>query len=234
MVPTTAAQPEFDEFAADYHAALNQGLRFTGEQADYFAEKRCQWTAQKAQAAGLQVKRILDFGCGTGTATRFLLKAFPGAEVTGCDPSAASLEVARADHAGLPSTFILPEDLPGQAPFDLAYCNGVFHHIPPQDRAAAAHSVQAALKPGGCFAFWENNPWNPMVWWIMSRVPFDRDAIMLWPGEASDLLAAAGLSPAEARYLFVFPSALAFLRPLEAMLTPLPTGGQYVVWAAKP
>jgi len=34
---TSATSAEFDEFAANYDEALNQGLKFTGEGKDFFA-----------------------------------------------------------------------------------------------------------------------------------------------------------------------------------------------------
>jgi len=46
---------------------------------------------------------------------------------------------------------------------DLAYCNGVFHHIAPDARPEALAMIRDALKPGGLFAFWENNAWNPRL-----------------------------------------------------------------------
>lgn len=233
-MPSSTQEPEFDEFAADYHAALQKGLRLTGEDASYYAEGRCRWTADHTAAAGLEVRRVLDFGCGTGTATRFLAKAFPACHVTGTDPSEASLQVARQDHAGMDCEFLPPASLGGVPASDMAYCNGVFHHIPPADRPAAARSVFEALRPGGMFALWENNPWNPMVWYVMSRVPFDKDAIMLWPGETEDLLVGAGFELVSTRFWFVFPGFLSALRPLEPLLSPLPLGGQYVVLARKP
>ena len=57
--------------------------------------------------------------------------------------------------------FLLFDHYHPDASLDLVYCNGVFHHIPPQDRAAAVAYVAHTLRPGGLWAFWENNPWNP-------------------------------------------------------------------------
>ncbi|HYF34221.1 MAG TPA: methyltransferase domain-containing protein, partial [Prosthecobacter sp.] len=120
------------------------------------------------------------------------------------------------------------------APCDLAYCNGVFHHIPVAERDDAIASIFKALKPGGHFALWENNPWNPAVWFVMSRVPFDHDAILLWPRETRMRLRAAGFRIIETRFWFVFPAALARLRFSEKALSRMPLGGQYVVLAQKP
>jgi trans-aconitate methyltransferase len=228
------SDPAFDAFAQDYEAALQQGLCYTGEDRWYFARGRSAITARSLGADARNVRRILDFGCGTGTATRPLQEAFPKAAVIGTDPSEESLRVAQADHAGLDCHFVTAEGLAAQAPCDLAYCNGVFHHIPLADRDAAIESVWKALKPGGYFALWENNPWNPAVWFVMSRVPFDHDAILLWPRETRRRLRAAGFRIVQTRFWFVFPAALSFLRFSEKALSATPFGGQYVVLAQKP
>src|SRR5262245_44355393 len=73
---------------------------------------------------------------------------------------------------------------------DLVYCNGVFHHIPVGRRAAVIDYIYRSLRPGGLFSLWENNPWNPGTRYVMSRIPFDRDAIMLTAPETRRLLVA--------------------------------------------
>ena len=91
-----------------------------------------------------------------------------------------------------------------------------------------------ALRPGGWLAFWENNPWNPILRYAMSRIPFDRDAILVWPRSARQLLRSAGLRVFETNFMFVFPAMLAFLRGIEPWLIHLPLGAQYLVLAQKP
>lgn len=139
-------------------------------------------------------------------------------------------------HHGLSGArFVHPDTLAGMTEsFDFAYCNGVFHHIPPSERSGALQRVFAALKPGGWLAFWENNPWNPITRLLMRLVPFDRDAVLLWPSEARRLLRRSGLVTMRTDFLFIFPAALRFVRPLEPWLCKVPAGGQYLVLARKP
>jgi hypothetical protein len=94
--------------------------------------------------------------------------------------------------------------------------------------------VYRSLKPGGLFAFWENNPWNPGTRLIMSRVSFDRDAITLAPPEARQLLRGVGFDIVHTTSAFYFPRALRWCRVMEPMLAPIPLGGQYMVLARKP
>lgn len=232
-MPETPAA-EFDAYAGDYDAAINQGLKFTGEAKEYFAEKRLQWLRQRLAQAGSSPLSCLDFGCGTGTSAPLLMQGLGLERYVGYDPSSESVAEARRDFTGESFEFVSEEDLLTPGSFDLAFCNGVFHHIPPTARPAAFQRVYDSLRPGGWFAFWENNKWNPMVHFVMSRVPFDRDAIMLFPHEAAAHMRRAGFHIQLRDYLFIFPSALKALRPLEPALCKLPLGGQYLVLARKP
>ena len=144
-----------------------------------------------------------------------------------------SLKVAREEHVKFRAEFATAEDFQEKGTIDLAFCNGVFHHIPLADRKAAVDFVFESLRPGGLFAFWENNAWNPATRYVMSKVPFDRDAILLYPHGARKMLKAGGFDIVSTDYLFVFPGALSFLRPLEKLMCKLPTGGQYLVLARK-
>lgn len=79
------------------------------------------------------------------------------------------------------------------------------------------------------FALWENNSWNLGARWVMSRIPFDRDAVLLSPTSAVRMLAGAGYETLSLDFAFVFPKCLAWSRPLERALCKLPLGAQYQV-----
>lgn len=231
---THEAMPEFDTYAANYDAALNRGLALSGEGKEYFADHRVRWVRQ-CLPDWQEGQSCLDFGCGTGSGTPYLVEHLGLAKLTGADPSGQSIALARDEHGTGPISFISTDDLPacGTA-FDIAFCNGVFHHIPLDQRAASASTVFHAVKPGGYFAFWENNPWNPIVHYMMSRVPFDADAIMLWPHEARRLLRGAGFEVLRTDFCFVFPALLASLRFMEPWLCKVPLGGQYLILCRRP
>lgn len=232
--PPPAAPPAFDDYADDYDAALERGISLSGEHKDYFAEQRVRWLARRLQRAGARPTRILDFGCGTGTAMPYLRQAFPDAELVGTDISERSLAQARKAQSGTGAQFHPYPVYRTPRPFDLVFSNGVFHHIPPAERAGAVEYLQASMAAGGWFALWENNPWNPGTRLVMSRIPFDRDAITLTPPEARALLRAGGLTPRRTDALFIFPHALRALRFVEPWLASLPLGAQYLVLAQRP
>lgn len=233
--PAKAQTEEFDEFAGDYDAALNKGLRFTGEKKEYYAAGRVTWLKRRLAACHLPLpETCLDYGCGTGTSAPQLTGLLDIKNYLGYDPSSESVEEATRLHgqAHIRFTSRLEEIPPGSV--DMAFCNGVFHHIPPTQRAQSVQDIVRALKPGGVFAFWENNPWNPVVRLLMRLVPFDRDAIMLWPLEARHLVCRGSLTFIDRTYFFVYPSVLAFLRPSEPSLCRVPLGGQYLLLFRKP
>lgn len=234
--PTPPTPAQFDRYAGEYDAALAQGLSVTGESKEYFAHGRIAHLAHclTRLAPGQAFPAALDYGCGTGTATPFLLELLPVEKVFGTDISPASLEVARDTHEKLPTQFLTLDQFTPQGQIDLAFCNGVFHHIPLPERAAAAHYVLQALRPGGWFAFWENNPWNPGTQLVMKRCPFDREAQTLRPRQALVLLENAGFEIVCVDFLFLFPNILKRLRLIEPYFTRWPLGAQYQILCRKP
>ena len=223
---------EFDDYASEYDAALERGLSVAGESKDYFARSRVAWLSGNLRALRERPRRILDYGCGTGSAVPHLIDSFSTASIVGVDVSAGSLDVARRVSAQ--ATFLTCDEYVPQGAIDLAFCNGVFHHIRPPDRPSAIDYVYRSLRPGGLFALWENNPWNPGTRYVMSRIPFDRDAIPLAATDIGRLLEAGGFEMLRTDYLFVFPRMLAWLRGLEPWLSGLPLGAQYQVLCRRP
>ena len=223
----------FDRFDRSYEEALARGVSATGEDAEFFLRERVAWFGEALKRDNVLVPRVLDFGCGTGNAAQFLLR-LPGArEVVGIDVSDRLLTRARAEHESETIHFATIKEHRADATFDAAYCNGVFHHIPVTDRAAAIAIVHGSLKSGGRFAFWENNPWNPGTRYVMSRIEFDRDAITIPPPEARRLLTAGGFEILGTTSRFFFPRALRIFRGAEPLLSRIPLGGQYMVLCRK-
>jgi len=225
---------ELFDLSEQYVEMLDKGIRLSGEDHRFFIRGRLQDMLQRLPA-GTSPRRILDFGCGLGETSAELADLFPKAEVLGVDTSLQAIAHARSHHSNRRLTFDTLDRLTGDASFDLSYCNGVFHHIPLPERDGAASLIYRSLAPGGHFALFENNPLNPGTRMVMSRIPFDRDAVTLTHWTTIRLLRKAGFQiPISPRFLFYFPKPLAFLRPLEPGLAYLPLGAQYWVMGSKP
>jgi SAM-dependent methyltransferase len=228
------AKPGFDAYASEYDSALAEGLSVSGESKDFFAQGRVEHLAGRLRELQFRTSSVMDFGCGTGTNTPFLLKLNGVTSLLGVDVSESSLNIARRTITDQRAAFSVLDQYRPDGCYDLVFTNGVFHHIPPADRAAAIDTIFRALRPGGLLAFWENNPWNPGTRYVMSRIPFDRDAITMSAREAQGMIRNGGLEVLRTDFLFIFPKVLGFLRTLEPSLTRFPFGAQYQLLCRKP
>jgi len=220
---------EFDSFAKTYEQDLAKSLAITGEGRGFYAQMRIDWTAQCLARLQQSALRILDYGCGDGANLPMLAARFNADRVLGVDLSSESIAVARQSHTDARLSFFCTSEWTPDGSIDLAFTNGVFHHIPPAERNTCLAAVRRSLRPGGMFAFWENNPWNPGTVYVMSQCAFDEHAITISPREARNLLSAAGFKVLRTDSLFFFPRSLRILRPAERWLRSLPFGGQYLV-----
>jgi SAM-dependent methyltransferase len=221
----------FDDHAGNYREALQKGLAATGENAEYFAKRRVQITRDKLKRFSAKIVKIMDFGCGLGTAAPHLVEQLDPESVVCVDVSRAILAEAAARNRLANVSFLHVDEFAGAA--DLVFTSGVFHHIPPASRGQALQFVRSTLRVGGFFAFWENNPLNPGTRYVMNRIEFDRDALTITPANACKLLRSAGFEIVGMTSAFFFPRALAWLRGSEILLAPTFLGGQYLVLARR-
>jgi len=223
----------FDQYAAAYEEALSNAIAPSGEGREYFAEGRVAWLKRCLDDLKQPVYSLLDFGCGDGATSPLLLQILNAQSVVGLDVSAKSLEIARKQYGSERINFESIGEFHPSGQMDLAYCNGVFHHIVPTQRAEALSLVHGTLHGGGLFSFWENNPWSLATRYVMSRCAFDRDAIMLSPPGARALLKEGGFEILRTDFRFIFPKSLRALRKIEDWVYRAPLGTQYQILCRK-
>jgi tRNA (cmo5U34)-methyltransferase len=98
---------------------------------------------------GVQARRVLELGTGTGVTSRRVLERHPAAELTGVDSSEHMLAVA-----GLPGADLRLQDLRDElpeGPFDLVFSALAIHHLDGPGKADLFARIAAALAPGGRF-----------------------------------------------------------------------------------
>ncbi len=227
---------KFDKNAPTYSDELNQGLKLTGESRNYFINARIRLVKAWLEQRRSSVNKVLDFGCGDGSSAHTLAGIPDVAEYTGTDTAVEAMNVGKTqlEHTqkSIKISFMETSKVADDS-FQLAYVNGVFHHIPVEERLMWIKYLAAKLQDGGYLAFWENNPWNPGTRLLHKLVPFDRDAIFVYPSAGIKLIEQAGLTVLRRSYHFIFPGALKPLRFLEPHLEHLPFGGQYCIFAQK-
>lgn len=226
-------ETEFDRFAGSYKECVDSTLGPSGEDSEYFARGRVDWM-RKVLPEQDKMRRVMDYGCGIGLGTPHLLTLPFVESFVGVDVSEKSLEAARLQFGSDRVSFTSFADHAPAGDIDIAVCCSVFHHIPPAERPASVKFIYDSLRPGGWFAMWEHNPWNPGVVYIMNNSPIDQDAVRVKPHRARRMLREGGFSIVQTTYLFVFPRLLGILRGVEPALSRLPLGAQYLVLARKP
>jgi trans-aconitate methyltransferase len=205
-------------------------LALSGESKTYFADGRITWLERwLAEHSVPRPRRIVDFGCGVGDVTVRLADRFPEAETVGLDISADCIERACRERAEPRVRFALAREYAagGRRQADLLHCNGVLHHVPPDQQAGVMMQLTSLVRSGGHVFIFDNNPFNPGSHWVMRRIPFDRDAKMITPRRMRRLLTRSQADVCDTVFLFFFPRCLRALRVVEPRLTRVPLGAQY-------
>jgi 2-polyprenyl-3-methyl-5-hydroxy-6-metoxy-1,4-benzoquinol methylase len=231
VAPTAAgvAAADFDHFSDTYEQLVSESVRLAGEGVEYFAELKARYLSR---VLGPHFRgKVLDFGCGVGLLSRFLLSSLPECQLHGYDPSTASLEMmpleVSADRKFTSDEKELDSD------YDLIVAANVMHHVPRRERQCLVLGLEKRLGETGTLAVFEHNPLNPLTRLAVKQCPFDVGVALLWPQEIRNYCAVAGLVSMRHDYITFFPRGLSWLRPLEPELTWCPLGAQYAVVARK-
>jgi len=98
--------------------------------------------------------RILDVGCGFGLFAAYFGQTHPRRRITGVDPDARRVAIARSVAARLQlhhHEFIVGDVRDGllSGPFDAVYVLDVMHHLPREDQLAVLERLAGLLVRGG-------------------------------------------------------------------------------------
>jgi SAM-dependent methyltransferase len=224
---------EFDRYAGHYEDLLRDPIRDRfAASAEFFHFRKWRLIQDFFRRRSIRSQELgwLDVGCGKGELLRLGNAHFRAA--MGCDPSAEMLRQCgglRVSHQPQPTR--LPFD---DQSFDFVTAACVYHHLAPGERPALTNEARRVLRPGGLFAIFEHNPWNPVTRLIVGRTPVDASAVLLRARESRGLMRAAGLVPLDTLYYLYLPQRLFELAGgLERLLAGVPFGGQYAVFGEK-
>jgi len=121
------------------------GVRLAAQSAAFYDRLRARYGRPLGDA------RVLDFGCGWGRLTRYLARDVAPGMLYGCDPVQGILDVCR--RSGVPATLARSDHVPDRLPFDgrfeLAFAFSVFTHLSEAAHEACLRALHRALAPGG-------------------------------------------------------------------------------------
>jgi tRNA (cmo5U34)-methyltransferase len=103
-----------------------------------------------AATAGVEARRILELGTGTGETSRRLLAVHPEARLVGIDSSEEMLEVARSEVDADLRVQRLEDPLP-EGPFELVVSVLAVHHLEPGEKLDLFRRIRVVLATGGRF-----------------------------------------------------------------------------------
>jgi SAM-dependent methyltransferase len=94
---------------------------------------------------------VLDFGCGWGRLTRYFARDVAPGRLYGCDPVEGILDVCRANRvpATVARSGFLPDRLPFDERFDLAFAFSVFTHLSEEAHTRSLQALHRSLREGG-------------------------------------------------------------------------------------
>ena len=217
----------FDTYAGEYQQLLDDPIRvrFAGD-GDFFIHQKCRALMRHLTArSGTRRLRLLDAGCGQGTAIAFLRR---DTRIVGTD---VSLPMVREALQHGPVAVQEPFDLPfADGTFDAVFAFCVYHHIEDAQQVRHLRELARVVVPGGRVCIFEHNPFNPVTARIFNRAPVDRGCHMIGPARLRSLFRDAGLGDLDQGYLLFLPEALwKWFGFVERALAWLPLGGQYFI-----
>jgi SAM-dependent methyltransferase len=163
MEQLTPDQRTADAFATSWNNLPEGSVYSTAQFEEWFAP------ITRSEVEG---KRVVELGCGGGSLLTHISTWAPS-ELVGVDLG-ASVEMAERNmaRAGARNFSIVRHDLTtytGNAPFDLAYCIGVLHHL--KEPRVGFDAVLRNTRSGGRFHCWVYaHEGNGVIRWIVDPI----------------------------------------------------------------
>ena len=225
---------DFDLYSKNYEDRLDEAVRITGYDGNYFAEAKLKKLSMLFPEWTRSSFNFLDYGCGKGLLFSKFHSYFPEGNYVGTDFSNEMIQEARAKHPHTESFFEFESKEWKKFSYDVVFAAGVFHHIPAEDHETIIKELSGLLSEKGEIILWEHNPMNPFTRNIVKDCVFDKDAVLIPSKHLKHIFENTPLERVRIIYTTFFPKFLNALLPLENFLGWLPLGGQYLIIGDRP
>ena len=235
---------EFDQHKETYRSDIDKAIAFSGQSHDFFTRVKAEYIVELLQdfankhgasSPDTPTLDVLDIGCGHGHIHPYLVQSNVRMNLSAVDVAASVVEEARLTNPTVNYQSYEGERLPyDDASFDAAFTIAVMHHVPPAQWPAFLQEMRRVVRPGGLIAIFEHNPINPLTQWIVRTCPIDENAVLLWSGQLSRLVAQGGFVDVTSRYILFTPLDGPRYRAFDKAIGWLPLGAQYYVSARAP
>lgn len=220
---------EFDNYRHQYEGEINCAIAFSGKSQNFYTKVKADVLIELLGRYTPGKIDLLDIGCGNGSLHPFLLSSGLVSKLTGIEVAAEFLAIARGINPEVNYDVYDGRQLPyPTGRFDAAYTICVMHHVPPQQWSEFLTEMRRVVRPGGIVAVFEHNPFNPVTAHIVRTCPFDRNAVLLKPGNLANLMRSVGLDAVTHEFILFTPFANRMFRRFDRMISWLPLGAQYV------
>ena len=223
----------FDLYSNNYEDCLDEAIRITGYDGNYFAEAKLKKLSMLFPEWTRSSFNFLDYGCGKGLLFSRFHSYFPEGNYVGTDFSNEMIQEARAKHPHTESFFEFEPKEWKKISYDVVFAAGVFHHIPAEDHETIIKELSGLLSEKGEIILWEHNPMNPFTRNIVKDCVFDRDSVLISSKDLRKHFHKASLTNVQVIYTTFFPKFLSSFYFLDPYIRWLPLGAQYLVIGQK-
>ncbi len=151
------------------------GLSFAGSNPDDLVDFYAARIRERCTEIGLQARAILDEGCTAGRSTRAIKRAFPEAQLYGCDICEGSLRLGALRNLEEACDITLVQcsaeslSFP-DASFDVVASQWLWHELPPAAIRQSIIEARRVLRPGGLFVAYDmmSAVGGPIGEWLLS------------------------------------------------------------------
>jgi SAM-dependent methyltransferase len=180
-----------NEFNND--AVINHGYKYTSNASYSSVVANERMTRATLENINSGVKSLIDIGCGDGTYTAEIKKAFPAIKIDGTDPAVKALMLAKTKFRNI--RFFASNILDRKtfttktAKYDAAVLRGVLHHLSDPELA-----IKNSLSLSGTLIIMEPNGNNPFIKLIekMSKYHIEHEERSFTSGTLMKFCAGAG------------------------------------------